>query len=201
MYINTGYVYIAANSAIPGYVKVGMSGNDVILRVKNLQTAGIPKPFKLIACFACQFPLAAESLAKRSLTERGFAVSGSKECFTVPIPDAIAIVADAIKGYYLNDHILASSDNLLPKDYFDELQNNEIKLLKALCTFDDCDKFTLDQIAAFECDTFVDQALTRLGLSLLESKKFIIKDRNNDSWRFLNRFYEFKLILLSNKHV
>ncbi len=43
-----GIVYILTNQAMPGYVKVGLTENDLTLRIKQLDTTSVPLPFE---CF------------------------------------------------------------------------------------------------------------------------------------------------------
>jgi len=46
--LNEGIVYILVNEAMPGYAKVGMTGDNVEKRMKELDTTGTPVPFE---CF------------------------------------------------------------------------------------------------------------------------------------------------------
>ena len=50
-----GIVYILTNAAMPGYVKIGLTrNNDVALRVRQLDTTGVPLPFEVY--FAANVP-------------------------------------------------------------------------------------------------------------------------------------------------
>ena len=42
-----GFVYIAENDSIPGFVKIGRTARHPFARMKELQSTGVPTPFKL----------------------------------------------------------------------------------------------------------------------------------------------------------
>jgi hypothetical protein len=46
--MSEGVIYILINDAMPGYVKIGKTGNAVEDRMKSLDTTGVPLPFE---CF------------------------------------------------------------------------------------------------------------------------------------------------------
>lgn len=52
----TGYVYIASNPALKeDYVKIGRTDDpDVLKRIEALASTGVPKPFDIVAVFACE---------------------------------------------------------------------------------------------------------------------------------------------------
>ena len=46
-----GKIYILTNDAMPDYIKIGFTAaDDVEVRMKQLDTTGLPLPFRLYAC-------------------------------------------------------------------------------------------------------------------------------------------------------
>lgn len=82
-----GFIYIAANSAMPGMVKVGITKGDPRERAAGLSTAtGVPAPFVLTGFFSCMGKArAAESLFMQSLDE--YRVSSNREFFRVSMEE------------------------------------------------------------------------------------------------------------------
>ena len=84
-------VYVLTNPAMPGLVKIGMTGStDADERVAQLYTSGVPFPFKLE--FACRVPNPDE--VEKAL-HRAFApqrVNPKREFFSIEPDQAIAIL-------------------------------------------------------------------------------------------------------------
>jgi hypothetical protein len=84
-------VYVLTNPAMPGLVKIGMTGSsDADERVAQLYTSGVPFPFKLE--FACRVANPAEV---ESALHRAFApnrVNPKREFFKIEPDQAIAIL-------------------------------------------------------------------------------------------------------------
>jgi hypothetical protein len=55
-----GYVYIMANSAMPGIVKIGSTKLTPEARARQLSTTGVPAPFQVIAYYRFEDELRAE---------------------------------------------------------------------------------------------------------------------------------------------
>jgi hypothetical protein len=47
--VNSGYVYILTNEAMPGIVKIGRTSREVDLRAAELWQTGVPQPFEVFA--------------------------------------------------------------------------------------------------------------------------------------------------------
>ncbi len=59
-----GKIYILTNDAMPDYIKIGFTGaDDVEVRMKQLDTTGLPLPFRLYACVEVENAQQLERLA------------------------------------------------------------------------------------------------------------------------------------------
>lgn len=47
-----GYVYLLTNPSMPGLIKIGHTHNAIDVRLKQLNSTGVPASFELEACFA-----------------------------------------------------------------------------------------------------------------------------------------------------
>jgi len=83
-------VYVLTNPAMPGMVKIGMTSDEVSLRLSQLYTTGVPFPFELQ--FACRVYNAAEvekALHKAFYPNR---INPKREFFKIDADQAIAIL-------------------------------------------------------------------------------------------------------------
>jgi len=74
-----GFVYIAENDSMEGIVKIGKTARHPNERLKELQTTGVPTPFRIVVAYFCFDPEALESSVHNSLSE--FKVSSNREFF------------------------------------------------------------------------------------------------------------------------
>lgn len=91
---NKGYVYVLANPAMPGLVKIGRSVNGGRQRAAQLYTTGVPLPFDL--CFEMLFDdcISAESAIHQRLEKHRS--DTSREFFSITPKQATT----AIIGYW-----------------------------------------------------------------------------------------------------
>lgn len=83
-------VYVLSNPAMPGIVKIGMTSDDVSLRLSQLYQTGVPFPFELQ--FACRVSNAAEvemALHKAFYPNR---INPKREFFKIDADQAIAVL-------------------------------------------------------------------------------------------------------------
>jgi hypothetical protein len=80
-WVNSGYVYILTNDAMPGIVKIGRTSRDVDLRASELWQTGVPQPFEVYWQFKTPDCVQLEGFAHRDL--RKHRVSKAREFFRV----------------------------------------------------------------------------------------------------------------------
>ena len=51
--MKSGFVYIAENESMEGILKIGMTERHPNERMKELQTSGVPTPFKIVVAYFC----------------------------------------------------------------------------------------------------------------------------------------------------
>lgn len=99
---NQGYVYVLANSAMPGLVKVGRTTRTASERAQELSSvSGLPTPFIVVYEQLFEDCSAAESHLHTLLAGRGFRVSENREFFNAPVNEvvrAILLTPGAITG-------------------------------------------------------------------------------------------------------
>lgn len=76
-----GFVYCLTNPCFPGGVKIGMTQYSPWMRAAQLQTTGIPKPFKVECCKHVDNARAEERLLQSLFSES--CVSRGREWFSV----------------------------------------------------------------------------------------------------------------------
>ncbi len=64
----SGYVYVLSNPAMPGLVKVGATTETPMARMRQLDTAGVPRPFVLEFCLTASDAWAVEERAHNKLS-------------------------------------------------------------------------------------------------------------------------------------
>lgn len=85
-------VYVLTNSAMPGLVKIGITGQDAdaAKRIAQLYTTGVPVPFDL--AFACRVPNAAEVERALHTAFGPHRINPKREFFQIEPEQAIAIL-------------------------------------------------------------------------------------------------------------
>lgn len=91
---DVGHLYVLANSAMPGLVKVGKTTRSPAERATELSTAtGLPTPFIVVYEQLFDDCSAAESFVHTYLANRGFRVSNNREFFSAPVNDVVRAIA------------------------------------------------------------------------------------------------------------
>ena len=97
-----GFLYVLANSAMPGLVKVGKTTRSPTDRAGELSgVTGIPTPFIVVYEQYFQDCSAAESFVHTHLANKGYRVSDAREFFNAPanvVIRAIGLAPGAIDG-------------------------------------------------------------------------------------------------------
>jgi hypothetical protein len=94
---NVGYVYVLANSAMPGLVKVGRTARSTTERAAELSRAtGVPTPFIVVFEQLFEDCVAAEDFVHTYLESKGFRPSADREFFNAPVADVVRAVMSAI---------------------------------------------------------------------------------------------------------
>ncbi len=89
---DTGFVYILANNAMPGLVKIGFSGRAPEERATELSTTGVPLPFTVVYAAQVAQPSMCESHVHSNLAS--LRVAPNREFFRISVSAAIAVVED-----------------------------------------------------------------------------------------------------------
>ncbi|BCT66955.1 GIY-YIG nuclease family protein [Nitrosospira sp. NRS527] len=91
---DVGYLYVLANSAMPGLVKVGKTTRTSEERAAELSAAtGLPSPFIVVyeqLFKECSF---AESFVHAYLAQQGFRISENREFFNAPVNQVVRAIA------------------------------------------------------------------------------------------------------------
>ncbi|MDF1587234.1 GIY-YIG nuclease family protein [Marinimicrococcus flavescens] len=97
-----GHVYVMTNAAMPGLVKIGMTGRDPRLRVRELsQVSGVPTPFRLHYAVEVTDRGKVERRVHRLLARHR--VNRRREFFRLEPGEAQRLVAGAVEGHYRRD--------------------------------------------------------------------------------------------------
>lgn len=89
-----GIVYVLVNEAMPGIVKIGMTTGDLIVRIKQLDTTGVPLPFECVLAVQVHDVHFVESRIHQAFSDRR--VRSSREFFRVstePVKAVLELVA------------------------------------------------------------------------------------------------------------
>lgn len=121
-----GYLYILANSAMPGLVKVGKTTRSPSERAGELSGAtGLPTPFIVVYEQLFEDCDAAESFVHAFLAQQGYRVSDNREFFSAPVNIVVRAIALA-SGAIDHDSLLPAAeqaDDLLERGEPDELDS------------------------------------------------------------------------------
>lgn len=89
-----GHLYVLANSAMPGLVKVGKTTRSPSERASELSSAtGLPSPFIVVYEQLFSDCSAAESFVHAYLSAKGFRISDNREFFSAPVNDVVRAIA------------------------------------------------------------------------------------------------------------
>ncbi len=92
--MQSGWVYVLTNPAMPGLVKIGLTSRDPQARAAELtQASGVPAPFALAWCRGVADCAAVEAAVHRMLADRR--VSGRREFFRCTAKAARQVIETA----------------------------------------------------------------------------------------------------------
>lgn len=111
-----GYLYVLANSSMPGIVKVGMTTRNPSERADELaKVTGVPTPFIIVFEQLFQDCTAAEQFVHTLLESHGFRVAQNREFFNAPVSEVVRAIMAApgavTGGVRLDETFHGSSDN------------------------------------------------------------------------------------------
>lgn len=85
-----GFVYVMSNPSFPNLVKIGKSDRDPSLRKEELQTTGVPKPFKVEYWALVDDPSSVEKNVHIKLQH--LREEKNREFFNCSVPDAVGSI-------------------------------------------------------------------------------------------------------------
>lgn len=94
-----GWVYVLTNEGMPGLVKVGYSGQDPILRARELSGTGVPYPSEVAFDTLVVDPKNVERLTHEALADKR--VSENREWFRCSVLEARAVIEAVTSGKQL----------------------------------------------------------------------------------------------------
>ncbi len=89
------FVYILSNPSMPGLLKIGYTAKTVEERMRELQTTGVPKPFKLEFKIETDNGILLESHLHK--TFRQYREGSDREFFRIPLLDVIKRIKEDIQ--------------------------------------------------------------------------------------------------------
>jgi hypothetical protein len=120
-----GFLYVLANSAMPGVVKVGKTTRSPVERASELSGAtGLPTPFIVVYEQLFQDCSAAESFVHVYLARQGYRVADNRDFFNAPVNlvvKAISLAPGAMDDAQFAVPAPVEEDDLLPASAPDEL--------------------------------------------------------------------------------
>ncbi|MBI4472007.1 MAG: GIY-YIG nuclease family protein [Acidobacteria bacterium] len=84
------FIYVLTNKAMPGLVKIGFTDRETPERALELQTTGVPFPFRVHRSWVVEDPAAAERSVHMALAKHR--VSVDREFFRVSPDHAVALI-------------------------------------------------------------------------------------------------------------
>ena len=121
---NLGFLYVLANSAMPGLVKVGKTTRTPSERAGELSgVTGVPTPFMVIYEQLFQDCSAAEAFVHAYLAQKGYRVSDAREFFNAP--SNIVIKAIGLAPGPIDDTIVENNPDSVD-DFFEHRMPDEL---------------------------------------------------------------------------
>jgi hypothetical protein len=129
---NIGYIYVLANSSMPGAVKVGKTTRSPLERAQELSgVTGLPTPFIVVYEQLFEDCTAAENFVHTILGQKGFRVSENREFFNAPVSEIVRAITLAPGAIIPGEE--------LPKENFNEPDDFFVDRIR-----DDLDDMSLD---------------------------------------------------------
>jgi tetratricopeptide (TPR) repeat protein len=123
---NMGYVYVLANSAMPGLVKIGKTTRGTSERAAELSAAtGLPTPFIVVYEQLFDDCSAAESFVHTYLEHKGGRVSDNREFFNAPVNEVVRAISLAPGAIESNTSVKDNIEDELVRssEEYDELDS------------------------------------------------------------------------------
>lgn len=95
------YIYILTNPSMPNLIKVGKTKKHPLQRIKELNSTGVPKPFKLQMSLIVEDCSAAERQAHEILAK--YRVNKRREFFKISVKKAIEMLLARLSNYQIDD--------------------------------------------------------------------------------------------------
>lgn len=87
-----GYIYVLSNESMPELVKIGRTNRTVEQRIRELQSTGVPTPFKVEFSAYTDNSALSEATIHRALEAQGVRTSANREFFKMSVVEATAFV-------------------------------------------------------------------------------------------------------------
>ena len=101
------YIYVLINPALKGLLKIGRTSRSPESRAAELSAStGVPTPFIVAYDERVQNSMLAESLIHVELSNIGHRLSDSREFFTIPLKDAIAVIRRVCNSLPVDDQAI-----------------------------------------------------------------------------------------------
>lgn len=102
-----GIVYLLSNAAMPGLVKIGMTGGEQQVRMDQLYTTGVPLPFECVIAKRVEDPASLEQALHIAFGPNR--INPRREFFQINADQALAIIR-AFPGEIVTDTALTQPD-------------------------------------------------------------------------------------------
>ena len=116
---NKGWLYCLSNPSMPGLLKIGQTKNEPKIRADQLQTTGVPLPFKIEFAKFVKDYVKKEKILLSLLEQYSNRINPKREFFKISKEEIFAFF-ELIDGEYLN-----SEDKELEIDDNDEFSDDE----------------------------------------------------------------------------
>ncbi|MBU4328183.1 MAG: GIY-YIG nuclease family protein [Proteobacteria bacterium] len=93
-------IYLVSNPAMPGLLKIGFTKKTIGQRLAQLNTTGVPAPFRCEAFFSCDRLELVESRIHSDLEK--FRYRGGREFFKISVEEATTVAQKHAARYPLN---------------------------------------------------------------------------------------------------
>ena len=125
---DVGHLYVLANSAMPGLVKIGKTTRSPTERATELSgVTGLPTPFIVVYEQLFGDCSAAESFVHAYLETKGFRISDNREFFNAPVNDVVRAITLAT-GALGND--VTVTDSARDPNLFESRQADDLDTLQ-----------------------------------------------------------------------
>lgn len=89
-FVNEGIIYVLTNPAMPDMVKIGKTGRDILVRLKDLYSTGVPLPFE--CAYAAKVPDMGKWEKAFHTAFGPYRVNPNREFFSINPDQAVALL-------------------------------------------------------------------------------------------------------------